>query len=58
LFFEALRNQIGATAFDEFIKDYATSLTWGIATPEIMQMLAEKHCACKLDALFKEWVYP
>jgi peptidase M1-like protein len=58
LFFEALRDQIGTTAFDAFIKDYTQTLSWGIATPQILQSLAEKHCACHLDALFKEWVNP
>ena len=25
---------------------------------KFLQSLAEKHCACDLDQLFKEWVYP
>jgi aminopeptidase N len=58
LFFEALRNKMGISIFDEFIKDYTETLSWGISTPEIMQSTAEKHCACKLDAIFAEWVYP
>ncbi len=58
LFFVALRDKISAPVFDGFIKDYTETLAWGIATPEVMQALAEKHCACKLDAIFKEWVYP
>jgi len=58
LFFVALRDKIGTPAFDEFIKDYTETLSWGIATPQILQVLAEKHCGCKLDPLFKEWVHP
>jgi len=58
LFFVALRERLGQEIFDAFIKEYTGTLSWGIATPEILQSLAEKHCACDLDALFKEWVYP
>ncbi len=58
LFFVALRDQMGAEAFNSFMKDYTEQLSWKIATPEFLQSLAEKHCACDLDALFQEWVYP
>jgi aminopeptidase N len=58
LFFIALRDKLGSGTFDAFIKEYTESLSWGIATPEFLQLLAEKHCACDLDDLFKEWVYP
>ncbi len=58
LFFEALQKEMGSEKFDAFIKEYTRSLSWGIATPEYLQSLAEKHCACDLDALFNEWVYP
>ncbi|MEP7137381.1 MAG: M1 family metallopeptidase [Chloroflexota bacterium] len=58
LFFVALRDKIGTPVFDEFIKDYTQTLTWDIATPEIMQALAEKHCSCELDEIFADWVYP
>jgi hypothetical protein len=57
LFFVALRDEMGTDAFDAFIKDYTEMLSWGIATPEYLQSLAETHCACQLDALFDEWVY-
>jgi len=57
LFFEALRDKIGAQTFDEFIADYTRTLSWEIATPETMQALAEKHCGCDLKAIFDEWVY-
>jgi len=58
LFFVALRERIGQAVFDAFIKDYTETLSWGIATPEVLQSLAEKHCGCDLDDLFNEWVYP
>jgi aminopeptidase N len=58
LFFAALKEKMGASVFDEFMNDYTAQLSWGIATPQFMQTLAEKHCGCDLNPLFKEWVYP
>jgi aminopeptidase N len=58
LFFVALREKMGTESFDAFLKEYTGTLSWGIATPEILQSLAEKHCKCELDELFQEWVYP
>jgi hypothetical protein len=58
LFLVALQKEMGDDNFDEFVKDYVTQLSWGIATSEFMQELAEQHCACDLDAIFAEWVYP
>lgn len=58
LFFEAVRDEMGAEAFDAFLRAYTESLAWDIATPEYLQSLAEQTCACKLDNLFDEWVYP
>ena len=58
LFFVALRESMGTEAFDAFLKDYTETLSWGIATPEILQLLAEEHCACELDDIFNDWVYP
>jgi hypothetical protein len=49
---------MGPKAFDAFLKDYTRALSWRIATPKALQTLAEKHCSCSLDAMFKEWVYP
>ncbi len=57
LFFVALKQKMGAQAFDAFLKDYTQTLSWGIATPKILQSLAEKHCGCDLSELFNEWVY-
>ena len=57
LFFVALRERMGTETFDAFIKEYTETLSWGIATPEFLQTLAEEHCACELDDLFSEWVY-
>ena len=57
LFMEALRDEMGVPAFDDFMQDYTKSLAWKISTPETLQDLAERHCACDLDELFDEWVY-
>ncbi len=58
LFFEALKEQIGADAFDAFLKEYTALFSWRIAEPRFLQALVEKHCDCDLQALFDEWVYP
>ena len=58
LFFVALRDEMGKESFDSFLKDYTEKLAWNIATPEVLQSLAEEHCACDLDSIFNEWVYP
>jgi aminopeptidase N len=57
LFFVALRDEMGADAFDAFLKDYTEMLSWKISTPQTLQSLAEKHCACDLQKIFDEWVY-
>jgi len=49
---------MGTEAFDAFLKEYTETLSWGIATPEFLQLLAEEHCTCDLDTIFNEWVYP
>ncbi len=58
LFFVALKEEMGGQAFDAFLKEYTQTLAWEIATPELLQSLAEKNCACDLDSIFNEWVYP
>jgi aminopeptidase N len=57
LFFVALREEMGAESFNAFLKDYTETLSWKISTPETLQSLAEKHCACDLQKIFDEWVY-
>jgi hypothetical protein len=49
---------MGTEPFDAFLKEYTETLSWDVATPEILQSLAEKHCACNLVSIFNEWVYP
>lgn len=57
LFFVALREAMGVDVFDRFLMDYTETFSWEIVTPEALQALAEKHCACELDTMFNEWVY-
>ena len=56
-FFEALAEQMGTDAFDAFLLEYTQAHEWGIASPESLRTLAEKHCDCDLEDLFVEWVY-
>jgi peptidase M1-like protein len=58
LFFVALKDVMGAEVFDRFLMNYTETFSWDIATPEALQALAEKHCACELDSIFNGWVYP
>ncbi|HET9906490.1 MAG TPA: M1 family metallopeptidase [Anaerolineales bacterium] len=58
LFFVALKDVMGAENFDNFLKAYTETFSWKVATPEGLQSLAEKQCACDLDSIFNEWVYP
>jgi hypothetical protein len=58
LFFVTLQEEMGLEPFETFILEYTHSLAWDIATPEILQTLAEKHCTCNLQSIFGEWVYP
>lgn len=57
LFFEALRDEMGQEAFDQFLVDYVQTYRWGIATADSLRVLAEQHCGCDLTALFEEWIY-
>jgi hypothetical protein len=57
LFFEALRQELGETGFDDLLKEYTAAFTWEEAMPEDLQRMAEAECDCVLDDLFNEWVY-
>jgi len=57
LFFEALKNEMGAEAFDAFLNEYTNKYSWETSTPEGLQSLAEENCNCNLDSIFKEWIY-
>jgi hypothetical protein len=56
LFFHALRQRIGETAFDRFLQEYVTASSFReIAGPDLLRA-AEKACECELDDLFNDWV--
>lgn len=57
-FFEALREEMGATVFDAFISDYTLTFAWKIASAKDLKALAEKHCNCDLSPIFEKWVFP
>lgn len=57
LFIAALAEEMGQTAFDEFLRDYYKSHKWGIGTSAEFKQLAEEHCQCNLTTMFEKWVY-
>jgi len=57
IFVQALEQEMGQPAFDEFLRDYYDAHKWGIGTPEAFRQMAEDHCGCDLGPLFEEWVY-
>ena len=58
LFVQALAEEMGQQAFDEFLKAYYQSHKWGIATADSLKQTAELQCGCDLTPLFEAWVYP
>lgn len=58
LFIAQLAETMGQQTFDEFLRDYATTYRWRIATGDDFKQLAEQHCQCDLTPLFAAWVYP
>jgi hypothetical protein len=57
LFVAAVAEELGQTAFNEFLRDYYKSHEWGIGTSVDFKQLAEEHCQCNLTTMFEEWVY-
>jgi hypothetical protein len=58
LFLFALRDQMGIDVFDRFIRDYTQHYEWSIANTNGFKQIAEQTCACNLEALFNDWIYP
>ena len=58
LFLLALREQMGDAVFAQFLADFSTAYRWRTATADDFLAAAEKACACQLDGLFAEWVFP
>ena len=55
LFFEALREEIGAAEFNAAMQAYYRENSYQIASPADLQESFEFACACDLDELFSEW---
>jgi hypothetical protein len=56
LFFLALRDQIGADAFQKLLRTYLERYRWKIASPADFQAVAEEVSGQDLSALFQQWV--
>jgi len=57
LFFDALRNRLGESAFEAFLHSYYSEELYRIASAADFQAAAEQACSCNLDGLFNLWVY-
>ena len=57
IFVDTLAQAMGQETFNAFLRDYAATFRWGIATTAAFKELAESHCTCDLTPLFEEWVY-
>jgi hypothetical protein len=57
LFFDALRREMGAPAFSQFMQTYFTQFRYGQATADGFKTLAEQACGCDLTVLFNLWVF-
>ncbi len=58
LFFEALAERLGQPVMEAMLRDYVDRFAYGIVTTETFQSLAESHCDCDLDGLFRAWITP
>ena len=56
LFFQALREQIGEAAFDQFLHTYYATHRYGFVTGADLLASAEGACACQLDGLYQDWI--
>ena len=57
-FLQALADEMGQQTLDAFLRDYVDVYRWQISSTEGFRALAEQHCACDLELLFRSWVYP
>ena len=58
LFFDKLREEMGAAKFGELLRTWNREYQWRIATVEEFRNLANRIAERNLDGLFYEWVYP
>lgn len=55
LFLNALRKEIGASAFDEALHSYYEANAFKIARPDALLDSFETACGCSLDEIYAEW---
>ncbi len=55
LFFEALREEIGAAAFNAALQAYYRDTRYQIASPAALLDSFEAACTCSLDGLYNDW---
>ncbi len=58
LFFDKLREEMGAAKFGELLRTWNQQYQWDIATTEEFRALVNRIAERNLDGLFYEWVYP
>ena len=58
LFFDTLREEMGAAKFTELLRTWNREYQWRIATVEEFRSLANRIAERNLDGLFYQWVYP
>ena len=58
LFFDKLREEMGAARFGELLRTWRQEHQWDIATAEQFRALVNRIAEINLDELFYQWVYP
>ena len=57
LFFDALRRELGDSAFTEFLHRYYQTFRYRVADGAAFQDVAQDTCGCDLTSLFDLWVW-
>lgn len=58
LFLLELQGKMGDAVFAQFLANFSADYRWRTATADDFLAAAETACACQLDDLFAEWVFP
>ena len=56
LFFNAIREEIGEKAYDEFLKVYADRMRWKISTPDYLLSAVEESSQHNVKPLYDKWI--
>jgi aminopeptidase N len=56
LFFDALRQEVGAEIYDAILREYLDRYRWRIATPDNLLRVAESVSGQDLDGLYYRWI--